>query len=111
MSGWDINIGDTFDPVLTWLDDAGAPVDVTGATIESHVRRADTDVLVQELTATILDQVASKGRFRITATHLQTELWPSGTLRCNVRVLVGGVRRSTVSFMISCSLPPTRTVP
>lgn len=105
---FDFNAGDTWDPTLAWTDDAGAAVDLTGSTITCHVRTQD-DTLVQVCTCTILDQVASRGRFRVLATAAQTTSWPVGTLVTNVRVAFGdGTVRSTREFAIVVRRPPTR---
>lgn len=102
-----IHQGDTFDVVLAWSDDAGLPVDLTGATIRSTIR--NEGALVQELTVTLLDQVAWPGQFRLLATAAQTALWPEATLEANVRLeLAGGVVRSTESFFVAVRVPPTR---
>lgn len=105
---FDFNAGDTWDPTLSWVDDAGAAVDLTGATVSCHVRSQD-DTLVQVCACTILDQVTSRGRFRVVASAAQTALWPAGTLVTNVRVAFGdGTVRSTREFTIVVRRPPTR---
>ncbi len=108
------NAGDTFDPVLTWTDDSGAPVDLTGVTIECHLRDGAGELAPglpsTGLVVNTLDQLTDTGKFRLVAAFAVTALWPQGTLFGNVRMTfpVGPTRRSTATFLVKVLTPPTR---
>ena len=63
-----IEQGSTFDPILQITDSADLPIDLTGMTLEGHIRKrmGSKDILIT-LAITILDQTSNltKGSFQI----------------------------------------------
>lgn len=106
-----IKAGSTLTVPMRWSVD-GVPVDLTGALITSQVRlRSDISggPPVDTLTCTIdVDQVTNTGRFVITATDVQTDLWPITTLACDVRIDSGSSVAYTDTFEIAVTLAVTQ---
>jgi hypothetical protein len=90
--------GDTFDPVVTWRDDDGNPVDLTGVTFVSEIR-TQSGALVTAISATPGNQVTSPGSIVISPS---TALWPIGVLAWDlVGNFAGVIRRSArVSIVV-----------
>lgn len=77
-----IKRGDDFrmDISLTDPNNNNDPVDITGWTIRSQVRRGKN--LTAELTVAIID--AANGQFRLTAPASATETWKVDTHKCDI---------------------------
>lgn len=69
-----IKQGDTLQIDGTRTDSAGDPVDISGHTITSQIRKGS---LVFDLACEIV--VAAAGTFRLSATAAETALWARGT--------------------------------
>lgn len=95
----DIKRGDSFEIVFDRVDDNGAPIDLTGATIASTIVRPDATV-VQPLTVTLLDQIATPGRIRVSATKEETANWPLANLMFDIEHTNGTYRRSSVDIIV-----------
>jgi hypothetical protein len=94
--------GASLDLTLDFQSDAGAPIDLTGATITSQVRDS-SDNLVLALTPVA---TANAGEVRITVAD--TSLWPLGLLRCDVRVAVAGMVEFSDAFLIQVTRSVTQ---
>lgn len=76
--------GATFD-YSGQIKNNGVVQDMTGWTPTCELKRTDGDLtLVQALSAAWLD--ATLGQIRISATALQTEVWPLETLQFDIRL-------------------------
>lgn len=83
--------GDTLTLAGTALQDSGAAVNLTGATIRAQVRSRDGagfGTLVQDLTVAVVS--ATSGTFTLSATAAQTALWPTGRLACDLELTDSG---------------------
>lgn len=92
--------GDTLSLNVTWLDSNNDPVSLTGYTIESQVRAVG---FVDDLTVTVTDAVA--GEFVISATAIDTTLWPITSSQasrtfCDIQFTIGGIVVSSETFQI-----------
>ena len=85
--------GDTFTLTCTYKIDNVA-ISIDDITIESQIRTA-RNVLIQELTVTKLEET---GKFTMTATAEETQLWPVAVLKCDIQLSEGGSIRSTNTF-------------
>jgi len=98
-----LKAGDTFALPMRWSV-AGVYIDLSGYTITSSVRRRTDETNgspIDTLTCTAdPDQTANKGKFEVTATDVQTALWPITTLLCDVRLDNGVEVTHTESFEI-----------
>lgn len=91
--------GETFNLAWTLTDEAGNPVDVTGATATSAIASAD-GTFVAPITATISppNQVALTSN---------TTAWPIGTFDCDVRILLAGTVFLTDTTVVTVEKPVT----
>lgn len=88
--------GDTFF-LANRLTQDGAPIDLTGWSVRSHVR--DGDTLVKALTYAVV--LAADGQYSLTAAPADTEDWPVKTLHCDIEYTSpGGTVTSTETFLI-----------
>lgn len=71
--------GDTLEWVITLMD-GEFPADISLWDIRAQVRAGDT--LIFNLTVTVVSAIM--GQFRLSATAAQTDLWPAGSLSCDV---------------------------
>lgn len=72
--------GDTFFLECTRTTSAGVAFDLTGYTITAQVR---VDDFLGDLTVAITD--AAAGEFTLSATQVQTALWPVARINCDVQ--------------------------
>jgi len=83
--------GDTLTLAGTALQDSGAAVNLTGATLRAQVRTRDGGgfgAVVQELAFAVVS--ATSGTFTLSATSAQTALWPTGRLACDLELTESG---------------------
>jgi len=95
--------GDTFSISCTWTDVNGDPIDLTGYDIKSQVKSFSDTPFEDDLSVAVL--VAASGTFSVTASAIQTTLWPVTMgqykrLFCDVQFKFGGVTTSTETFEI-----------
>ncbi len=110
LSTISIKAGDTLSLPMRWAID-GVPVDLSGYTVTSHVRRRTDDTggaPLDVLTCVIdPDQITNPGRLVVSATSMQTELWPIAVLVCDVEFVSGLSVIHTDSFEILVQRPVT----
>lgn len=83
--------GDTLTLAGSALQDSGAALNLTGATLRAHVRSRNGGgfgAVVQELTVAVVS--AALGTFTLSATSAQTTLWPVGRLACDLELTDSG---------------------
>ncbi|MDW4550853.1 hypothetical protein R5H32_15940 [Defluviimonas sp. D31] len=88
--------GDTLALDLARVDAAGAPIDLTGATIAARVAFSD---FAADLDVTVTN--AAAGEYTLTATAAQTALWPVARLRADVKYSAAGLVRRSITFAIT----------
>jgi hypothetical protein len=71
--------GDTLEWVITLMD-GEFPADISSWVIRAQVRSGDT--LIFNLTVTVVSAIM--GQFRLSATAAETDVWPAGSLSCDV---------------------------
>ena len=68
-----ITIGDYFERTFTLTQPDGTPVDLTGTTIQSDIRKSLTSsTVIESFTCSLVDAV--NGKFKITMTPAETAL-------------------------------------
>jgi hypothetical protein len=87
--------GDTFTLTVTRRDAAGAPINITGATVTSKMRRGTVEI---PLTATPTNPTG--GVVTLTATATATALWAPGLYDCDVQYTSGSDVQSSETFQI-----------
>lgn len=103
MTTLSIKRGDTFLFTASLSDDAGTPTNITGWTIDSHLRD-DNDALVATLNVTVTN--AALGQF--TVRHDDTGGWPSRLVWDLQYTDAAGVVRSTETIVLSVMADVTR---
>ena len=95
-----LKVGDTFGLTCTYKV-AGVPTAITEEQFASQIRTED-GVLVATLAVTVNpDQVTNVGKFALALASGSTQSWPSeADLYCDIQVSVGGIVRSTETFVI-----------
>lgn len=102
-----LKVGDTFGLTCTYKV-AGVPTAITEEQFASQIRTED-GALVATLTVVIdSNQVANVGKFYLSAPS-GTQGWPADAdLYCDIQVSVGGIVRSTDTFVIPTVQDVTR---
>jgi hypothetical protein len=79
---WSVEQGSTEVRTMTWKDSGGTGIDITGYTIEMHVRKGeeDEDTLLELATggSGIVLTTPASGIFTVTITATQTAALPAG---------------------------------
>ena len=92
--------GDTFTLQGQVKDSEGTPIDITGWSIRSHIRKGSELVIV--LTVTFIDVLT--GVYQLSATPEDTSLFPVGQLVCDIEyTTAAGQVMSTETFEITCT--------
>jgi hypothetical protein len=91
--------GDTYNLACRYRD-AGVPQDLTGATIRAQIR-TPSGGLVATLEPTLADQddPETVGRFTLAPDPADTTGWPIGAHLADIEITIGGVIRSTETFV------------
>lgn len=77
-----INKGSTFYRALTWKDDAGTPINMTGWTIQCDVRKSTSGAYVFSLGGSITD--AAAGEFQFLLSDETTDTLQTGNYKYDV---------------------------
>ena len=89
--------GDTFTRIITWTEDDGTPIDLTGASVEWSLAGHGKDVqYVDSAEASILDAVAAKTKLNLTA--LQTRDLEGLTMEYELTITLVDGTRTTILF-------------
>ncbi len=103
----EIKQGATFEAEVTYLQPDGTPVNLTGWTARSQMRKhAGHPAVLAEFTVTIVDAVAGKMRLSLTAAQT-TNIWSSGVY--DVELVNGAVVDRLVGGAVTVS--PGVTLP
>lgn len=90
--------GDTYLLACTYKVD-GSAVDLSSYSIACQIRTA-ADVLIATATVEIdPDQVANIGKFTVSVTAANTADWPTGDHIMDIETTLGGVVKSTETFI------------
>lgn len=98
--------GDTFTRIITWTEDDGTPIDLTGASVEWSLAGHGKDVqYVDSPEASLLDPAAAKTRLHLTV--LQTRDLAGLTMEYELTITLVDATRVTI---MSGWLPVEREV-
>lgn len=100
--------GDTFLLACTYRE-AGVATDLTGYDVQAQIRDS-LDALVEQLVVALADQGVSPGVFTLAPIQNPPTDWPIDLLRCDVQFSLGGVVRSTETFLVPVDIDVTRAV-
>ena len=92
--------GDTFSMDGLYSDASDVPINLTGYTVTSQIKRQNSLDLIGSLTATLANQTTSPGVFTLSATATATALWATGTFVCDVKFVNGSTVERSVTFSV-----------
>lgn len=95
--------GDTFRLAVTYQEGTPeVPTSLTDAGVVPRAQLRNGDTLVMDFAITIEDQVATPGRFTLSASAEQTKLWPVGRLEYDIQFTAdsGDVMRTPTSYIL-----------
>ena len=94
-----IKRGDTLQRTVT-LTQAGLPYTPAGGSLACQVRSPNARGSVGFVDAMAVTATATPGEFLMTATAVQTALWPIGVLVSDVQITIGETVTSTETFTV-----------